>query len=66
MITQTVLLDIPRESRILEPCSDGSKYLTFCHIDGLYSYCKTEKGGIAHLSATTPLEKVEGGYKIVN
>ena len=46
--------------------SDGSKYIVFGHIDGMYSYCTTEKGGIIHLSASTPLKKVGGGYKISN
>lgn len=43
---------------------DGSKYIVFGHIDGMYSYCTTEKGGVIHLSASTPLKSVKGGYRI--
>lgn len=44
--------------------TDGSKYVVFNHIDGMYSHCTTEKGGTAHLSASTPLREIEGGYEI--
>lgn len=62
----TRLYDLPRDSdvKIFAECSDGSKFLIFHHIDGMYSYCKTEKGGVIHIRATTPLVEVEGGYKI--
>lgn len=45
--------------------SDGSKYIVFGHIDGMYSYCETEKGGVIHLNCSTPLKKVEGGYEVL-
>ena len=44
---------------------DGSTYITFHHIDGFYSYCRTEKGNIIHLSAMTPIEATVDGYKFV-
>lgn len=50
--------------KIYEECSDESKYLKFDHIDGMYGHCVTEKGGVIHLLAVTPLEKYKDGYKI--
>lgn len=58
------LFNIPNNSKIYEECSDGSKYFIFMHPDGLYSYCKTEKGNVVHLSITTPLKKHKDGYII--
>lgn len=58
------LWDLEKGSKIFCECSDGSAYVTFDHVDGMYSYCRTEKGGILHLRAGTPLKKVEGGYEI--
>lgn len=64
------LLDLGRSKtgiRIYAPdISDGSKYINFFHIDGLYSFCKTEKGGYIHLSAVTEITKrKDGHYQIV-
>lgn len=60
------LYDLPRDKgiKIFCNCSDGSEYVVFHHVDGLYSYCTTEKGGVIHLAANTPLTKTEGGYEI--
>lgn len=58
------LYDIPRRSKILVDVSDGSSFVIFDHIDGMYSYCETEKGGILHLKATTPLVQYREAYKI--
>jgi hypothetical protein len=60
------LYDIPKGSTIKlkkgQKCSDGSTYITFDHIDGMYSYCVTENGGIIHLAASTALKKVKDYY----
>lgn len=60
------LYELPRESnaKIMVEVSDGSSYVIFDHIDGMYSYCATEKGGVVHLSASTPLKKVGDHYEI--
>lgn len=54
------LYDLPRPSRIQLPngeASDGSRYITFCSIDGMYSKCVTEKGALCLIAAWTELEK---------
>lgn len=58
------LYEIKKGSRIYADLSDGSKYLVFDHLDGMYSYCKTEKGGVTNLSRFTPLVEYKDGYKI--
>ncbi len=61
---QLRLYDIDRGAKIFEDVSDGSTFIIFDHLDGMYSYCTTEKGGVIHLQGGTPLEVVEGGFKI--
>lgn len=58
------LWDIPRQSKIYCECSDGSKYIIFDHLDGMYSYCTTEKGAIVHLGGGQSLDKFKDGYKL--
>lgn len=58
------LYEIPRESKIYAELSDGSTWLTFNHLDGMYSYCTTEKGGAVHLSVGTQLVEYKDGYKL--
>ena len=58
------LYDIKKGRKIYIECSDGSKYIVFDHIDGMYSYCTTQKGGVVHLSASSPLKNYKDGYKI--
>ena len=59
------LYDIPEQSKIYEECSDDSTYLIFHHIDGMYSYCKSEKGGVMHIGASQELSKYKDGYKLI-
>ena len=58
------LYEIPKDSKIFCETSDDSTFIIFHHTDGMFSYCTTEKGGVIHLSVSTPLKAVEGGYKI--
>jgi len=60
------LQDIPEKSKIYTEVSDGSSYIIFHHLDGMYSYCETEKGGYINLKFNTPLEKYKDGYKILS
>ena len=56
------LYQIPQNSKIY--LKDGS-YCIFEKIDGLYSFCTTEKfNEVVHLSVNTPLEPYLDGYKI--
>ncbi len=58
------LYDLQKGSKITADVSDGSTFIIFDHIDGAYSYCTTEKGGVIHLSAVTPLIQVGDHYEI--
>lgn len=61
----TYLYQIPKDSKIYVEASDGSSYVTFHDVDGMYSYCTTEKtNGIVHLSRMTPLKAKDDGYEI--
>jgi hypothetical protein len=53
------LYEIPQNSMILCSPSDGSTYVWFRHVDGYYSFCKTEHNNVAHLCATQGLKFVE-------
>ena len=60
------IADLPRNEegiKIFCDCSDGSTYILFYHVDGMYSYCKTENGGTVHPSVMAPIKEVEGGYE---
>lgn len=59
------LYDLERGVKIKAELSDGSSYLIFDHVDGMYSYSTTEKGEIIHLSACTDIvEESDGTYKL--
>ena len=58
------LHEIPNGSKINCETTDGSKYITFNHLDGMYSHCTTEKGATVHLAGFTPLVEDGDGYKI--
>ena len=58
------LYEIPRDSKILCKCSDGSKSIIFHRLDGMYSFCTTEKGNVVHLDASTNLVSVGKNFRI--
>lgn len=59
------LYEIKPGSKIYsDEVSDGSSYIIFRHIDGMYSYCETEKGNLIPLSASCPLKEIKDGYEI--
>lgn len=48
------LYDVPRNTRIRVDDME----LNFHHIDGMYSYCTDDDGGVFHLAAWTEVEIV--------
>lgn len=58
-----LLSEIKLPAKVYFEASDGSKYITVDHLDGMYSYCKTEKGAVVHLAIFTPLNEYQDGYK---
>ena len=58
------LYELPRDSKIYCEASDGSKSVIFHHLDGMYSYCTTEKGAVVHIGASQELKEYEDGYKL--
>ena len=58
------LYDIKLPAKVYCEVSDGSSYVIVDHLDGMYSYCETEKGGLVHLSVGTPLKEAGDGYEI--
>lgn len=63
------LHELPRDdevgTKIYCEASDGSEFIYFHHVDGMYSYCTTEKTkSVVHLGIMTLLEPFEDGYKI--
>ena len=63
------LYELPRDSKILIHAElDGKQveyWVTFRHIDGMYSYCTDDDGGVMHLSAGTLLKKVDEHYELI-
>jgi hypothetical protein len=57
------LYEIPKKSKIYEEVSDGSSYFIYDHLDGMYSYCVSEKGGVCHLGRMQELVEYKDGYK---
>lgn len=56
-MTLTRLYNVPNNTQIRIP---GTKsILTFYHVDGMYSLCKTSNGETVHLAAWTEVEVVE-------
>ncbi len=60
------LYELEREMpiKVYVEASDGSKFITVDHLDGMYSYCITEKGAIVHLAGGAPLKKHKDGWKL--
>lgn len=58
------LHDIELPAKVYCEVSDGSTYVIVDHLDGMYSYGNTEKGGTMHLSQMIPLKKRDDGYEI--
>ena len=46
----TALYDVPRNTWV--KLEDGTRFF-FDHVDGMYSYCKTEEGQVFHPAAWT-------------
>lgn len=54
------LFDVPNNTRVRIVREDGYIIeVEFKHIDGMYSLCKLDNGGIVHLAAWTEVEIVE-------
>lgn len=59
------LYEIPRNSPLKVMLNDGTiDNAEFGHIDGMYSFCTTSKGGIFHLDCTTPMIFINGRWQI--
>ena len=59
------LYELPRESKLVVPISDGKNHeATFHHIDGAYSLITLEDGTAVHLHANTNMKKVGDHYEI--
>ena len=62
------LYEIPKGSKIKVNLNSGREvFITFHHIDGMYSYCTLEDGdpdNVVHLNASTPLKQIEDYYVI--
>lgn len=59
------LYEIPNGSTVVAECSDGSTWLTFHRIDGMYSVCTTERGALAHLYACSDMRlRDDGKYEL--
>lgn len=49
------LYEVPRNTRI----KVEEQEFNFHHVDGAYSYCTDDNGGVIHLGASTEVEIVE-------
>lgn len=63
------LYEIPNNSKILLPISDGAGFLgnqlcEFKHVDGAYSLIITLNDEAVHLSASAEVEKVGDHYEL--
>jgi hypothetical protein len=58
------LWDVKLPAKVYCEVSDGSTFVTVDHLDGMYSYCITEKGAVVHLAGGAPLVKHKDGWRI--
>lgn len=59
------LYEIKLPARIHCKCSDGSAFVDVDHLDGMYSFGRTENGGIVHISAFEELtQRPEGDWQL--
>lgn len=60
------LHEMKRNSKILCKPSDGSDFVVFKRIDGMYSLCVTEKGNLCHLYACTTIDFNSQGELVIS
>jgi len=61
------LYDLILPARVYAQFYDGSNYIDVHHLDGYYSFGRTEKGIVAHLCAICPLVAVaHGEWRVVD
>lgn len=61
------LYELPRESKLVVPVSDGKDHeATFHHIDGAYSLITLEDGTAVHLHANTDMKKADDHWEIAD
>jgi len=58
------LYEMEKGSKIYSDVGDGSSYVVFDHVDGMYSYCVTEKGNVVHIYFAEDFDPYEDGYKL--
>ncbi len=54
------LYDLKEGDKIKCEVSDGSRYIVFHRINGMHSYCESEKGNPIHLKAWAELQNYSG------
>jgi len=60
------LYDLKKGAKIKCECSDNSNFIIFDHVDGMYSYNTTEKGGVIHINNCAELKKEKDYYIFKN
>jgi len=60
------LYEIKKDSKIYEDVDDGSLYIKFKHLEGLYTLCETEKGNIIYINLNAALTPFRDGYKFLD
>jgi hypothetical protein len=67
LIATTQLYHLDTGDRIYLPTRalDGSKYCELDFLDGMYSHCTTEAGGVLYLSRFAPLLVTDHGYELI-